>query len=113
MTIGFAAQVYVLANVAIGLGYLAVPWLVLPFLDLRRRTIAAGVVFFTGCSGSHAEMVYDVLAGHPGHPPVGWIAVWWHVLQAVGTWAFILYFRTELATAHALLEVAEESKGRA
>jgi hypothetical protein len=104
LSYGFAAQVYVLANLAIALGYLCVPWLVLPYIHLRRRTIAAGALFFLGCTGSHIDMVYDVLVGHDQHPPVGWVAVWWHALQAVGTWAFIMLFRGELNTADRVLD---------
>ena len=105
-TVGLAAQLYVLANLIIGLGYIAVPVLVLPYLQLRRRTLLFGALFFIGCAGSHVDMVLDVLtrAGH--HPPIGWVAVAWHVAQAVGTWGFILSFRWELRTARALLDLA-------
>jgi hypothetical protein len=104
---GLAAQVYVVANLAIALGYVAVPALVLPHLPLRRRTIAFGVLFFVGCFGSHADMIWDVLHGSHHHPPVGWFAVGWHVAQAVGTWGFILLFRAELAAAQAALTRVE------
>jgi hypothetical protein len=107
---GAAAQVYVIANVVILLGYLFVPILVLPHLELRRRTMIAMTVFFLGCVGSHADMVVDVLAGHLVHPVVGWVAVWWHTIQAIGTWAAILFFRAELREANALLAQIEGSE---
>lgn len=104
MTAGVAAQVYIIANIAIGIGYLAVPVLVLPFLDLRRRTLVFGTLFFVGCFGSHLDMIVDVLRHADLHPPVGWMAASWHVMQAIGTWGFIITFRRELAKANALLD---------
>ncbi len=103
---GLVAQAYVLANIAIALGYLCVPWLVLPYLDLRRRTVIAGAVFFVGCTGSHIDMVWDVLSGHANHPQIGLFALAWHVIQAAGTWGFILFFRWDLAKANAALVAA-------
>lgn len=107
MAIGFAAQAYVLANVMIGLGYLAIPGLVLPFLNLRPRTVVAGAIFFIGCFGSHADMTWDIIANAASHPTVGWVAAFWHMVQAAGTWAFILMFRSELAGADALIAQVE------
>lgn len=105
---GAAEQIYVIANIAIALGYLCVPALVLPFIQLRRRTLVAGAAFFLGCTGSHIDMVYDVIAHRGEHPPVGWVAVVWHIIQAAGTWAFIMFFRAELTAARRTLEEAEE-----
>lgn len=102
--VGAAGQLFVLANLAIVAGYLAVPVLVLPFLNLRRRTVAFGAVFFIGCSGSHADMVLDVLFRWNHHPPVTWADAGWHAVQAIGTWGFIVYFRAELWQAEKLLE---------
>lgn len=107
MTLGLAAQVYVLSNILIGLGYLAVPALVLPYLALRRRVIVFGVMFFVGCFGSHADMVYDVLINDAAHTRIGWVAAFWHLMQAIGTWGFIVFFRHQLAAATALLERVE------
>ena len=105
--IGAAGQLYVLANLVIAAGYLAVPLLVLPFLPLRRATLVFGAVFFLGCTGSHLDMVLDVLFRWGHHPPVDWVDTTWHIAQAVGTWGFIVLFRTELAKAQRLLEAAE------
>ncbi len=108
---GHAAQIYVIANVLIGFGYLAIPALVLPYLNLSRRTVLAGVVFFVGCFGSHADMTWDILAHAGAHPGVGWFATAWHVLQAVGTWAFIMWFRWDLKRAHALVDLVRGDVG--
>lgn len=102
--VGAAGQLFVLANLAIVAGYLAVPVLVLPFLNLRRRTAVFGAVFFIGCSGSHADMIFDVLFRWNHHPPVTWVDAGWHAVQAIGTWGFIVYFRAELWQAEKLLE---------
>jgi hypothetical protein len=110
---GLVAQAYVLANIAIALGYLCVPWLVLPYLDLRRRTVIAGAVFFVGCTGSHIDMVWDVLSGHAAHPQIGLFALAWHVVQAAGTWGFILFFRWDLARANAALVAARATAAEA
>jgi len=101
---GLAAQLYVVANVVLALGYLFVPVLLVPYLEVSRRTMVAMAVFFVGCTGSHSDMVWDVLSGHDRHPAVGWVAVWWHVIQAVGTWAAILFFRSDLKAANDLIE---------
>jgi hypothetical protein len=106
--VGAVGQIYVLANLAIAAGYLAVPFLVLPFLPLRRSTLVFGAVFFLGCTGSHMDMVLDVLFRWGHHPPVSWVDAVWHVGQAIGTWGFILLFRAELAKAKRLLEAAEQ-----
>lgn len=102
--IGVAAQVFILANLAIAFGYLAVPALVLPHLKLRPITVGFGTLFFVGCFGSHADMIWDVLYGNHLHLPVGWFSVAWHVAQAVGTWGFILLFRQELRAANAFID---------
>lgn len=104
---GAAGQLYVLANLAIAAGYLAVPALVLPYLPLRRATIIFGAVFFLGCTGSHLDMVLDVLFRWGHHPPVGWVDMAWHIVQAIGTWGFIVLFRLELVKAKRLLDAAE------
>lgn len=105
---GAAAQTYLIAHIVISLGYLAIPVLVLPFWPIRRRTMAAGVVFFLGCVGTHGTASWDLLT-HPEHTLllVGWGDAMWHVVQAAGTWAFILLYRQELRAAQALLDQAE------
>jgi hypothetical protein len=105
---GAAAQAYVIANIVIGLGYLAIPALVLPYWPIRRRTMIAGVVFFLGCFGTHVGMSWDLLR-HPEHmlDLVTWTDAGWHIVQAIGTWGFILLYREELAAAKALLDQAE------
>lgn len=106
--VGAAAQAYLIAHLVIALGYLAIPGLVLPFWPIRRRTMAAGVVFFLGCVGTHGVASWDLLA-HPGHVLIliGWTDAVWHIGQALGTWAFILLYRQELRAARKLLDQAE------
>jgi hypothetical protein len=79
------------SNVAIGAGYLSVPFLVLPYLPLTRLVRLFGVGFFLGCAGSHVWMTVM------GHDNTAWAA--WHVGQAVCTWGFILTFRGTLRRA--------------
>jgi hypothetical protein len=86
------------ANIVIVAGYVAVPFLVLPYLPLTGRVkwLAAG--FFVGCAGSHTWMAFGL------HQPVGaWLVFWtiWHLLQALCTWGFILGFRHMLKEAQA------------
>jgi hypothetical protein len=106
-TLGAPGQVFVLANLVISFGYLAVPYLVLPHLPLSRTAVVFGAVFFLGCTGSHMDMVYDVLFNAPFHPHVGWGSAAWHVIQAIGTWGFILVTRSELAKARELVDLVE------
>lgn len=105
MRLGLAAQIHLLANIAIALGYFAAPIAFLPFLDLRRRTRGLGAGFFIGCVGTHGVYtIWQTLQSAAHHPPVGWVAATWHVGQAVCVWAFIFSFRSELADASSRLD---------
>lgn len=96
--LGFATFLFLVANVAIALGYVAVPFLVLRYLTLAKSTLLYGAVFFIGCAGTHAWMgVMD--ACDPG-----WFWTVWHVVQAAATWTFIIKFSDDLRQAKRLLD---------
>jgi hypothetical protein len=103
--VGAAAQVYVLANCALVVGYLVLPAFVVPYLSFRRRTKAAWMTFFVGCVGTHLFSVWQALsmASIMHHGEAGWVAALWHTGQAVGTWAAIFWARQDLARADAFL----------
>jgi hypothetical protein len=88
-----AAVLFTTANVVIAVGYLAVPFLVLRYLPLTRTVLVWGAIFFLGCSGTHVGMAL-LMHGDPG--------LFWtleHLVQAVGTWGFIITFTRMLRRA--------------
>lgn len=85
--------VFVVANLAITAGYVAVPFLVLRYLPLTRLVLFWGVVFFLGCAGTHLGMAALI------HSDVGLFWTVEHVVQALGTWGFILSFHSMLRAA--------------
>lgn len=85
--------VFVIANLVIALGYLATPFLVLRYLPLTRTVLFWGMVFFFTCAGTHLGMASLV------HADVGLFWTTEHVIQAIGTWGFILTFHSMLRAA--------------
>lgn len=92
---GVLPALFSAANIVIVCGYLAVPFLVLPYLPLTRLVTVCGSGFFLGCAGSHAWMAFCM------HHSMHWFGFWagWHCLQALCTWGFILGFRSMLKEA--------------
>jgi hypothetical protein len=88
-----AAILFTFANVVITLGYVAVPFLVLRYLPLTRMVLAFGVLFFGLCATTHAGMALFI------HGDPGWFWTVEHVVQAIGTWGFILTFHSMLRAA--------------
>ncbi len=82
---------FAVANLVIVAGYLAVPFLVLPYLPLPRHVVILGAGFFLGCAGTHVWMACE---SHGG-----WFWTVWHLAQAACTWGFILTFRRRLQRA--------------
>jgi hypothetical protein len=95
-TSGVLPALFSTANLVIVAGYLAVPFLVLPYLPLTRFVLLSGAGFFIGCAGSHLWMALTM-----SHENGGWFVFWtaWHTVQAVCTWLFILGFRRMLKEA--------------
>ncbi|GAA0494685.1 hypothetical protein Ade02nite_19910 [Paractinoplanes deccanensis] len=93
---GVLEALFSAANIVIVAGYLAVPFLVLPYLPLTRPVLLCGAGFFAGCAGTHAWMAFGTT-----HTTGGWYTFWtvWHVVQALCTWGFILGFRHMLKEA--------------
>jgi hypothetical protein len=81
------------ANLVIALGYLAVPFMVLRYLPLTRLVLAWGIVFFAGCAGTHMGMALLM------HHVDSWFWTIEHLVQAVGTWGFIITFTAMLRKA--------------
>jgi hypothetical protein len=86
--------IFTVANLVITLGYLSVPFLVLRYLPLARIVLFWGAVFFLGCAGTHLGMATLVHAD----PGVFWTVE--HVVQAIGTWGFIITFHSMLRAAN-------------
>ena len=85
--------VFVLANVAITLGYFYLGAFVAPHFKLDvRRTRIAGAIFFITCGLTHLEM-----AGHAWFTPnqsfmdtmLTWHSMVIHVVQAIAVWLFV------------------------
>nr|WP_221374419.1 hypothetical protein [Actinoplanes polyasparticus] len=93
---GALTALFSAANIVIVAGYIAVPFLVLPYLPLTRLVTGCAAGFFAGCAGSHGWMAFGMT-----HQPGGWLTFWtiWHVVQAACTWGFILGFRHMLKEA--------------
>lgn len=89
------AWLFTAANVAIAAGYVTVPFLVLRYLPLTRIVLFWGAVFFVGCAGTHAGMALLV----HGDPGLFWTVE--HLVQAVGTWGFVICFHRMLRAANA------------
>lgn len=85
--------IFTVANLAIAVGYLAVPFLVLRYLPLTRLVLFWGAVFFLGCAGTHLGMAALV------HNEVSMFWTVEHVIQAIGTWGFIITFHSMLRAA--------------
>lgn len=92
-TISAMTAVFTVANLAITIGYLAMPFLVLRYLPLARIVLFWGAVFFLGCAGTHLGMAALI------HTEVGLFWTVEHVIQAIGTWGFIVSFHTMLRAA--------------
>ncbi len=108
--IGMSAQVFILANIALVIGYVTLPLAVVPFLNFRRRTKAAWMVFFAGCVYTHSLSIWQTIHlgnGH-GHSAVGWVPALLHVAQALGSWAAIVWALADLQRAAALLTAITE-----
>lgn len=93
--VNLLSVLFVIANASIAIGYLSVPFLVLRYLPLTRVVLFWGAVFFLGCAGTHAGMA---LFAH-GDPGLFWAVE--HVVQAIGTWGFIITFHRMLRAADA------------
>ncbi len=93
---GILPALFAAANIIIVCGYLAVPFLVLPYLPLTRFVTVLAAGFFVGCSGTHGWMAISM-----AHDSRGWFVFWtcWHLVQALCTWGFILTFRHMLQAA--------------
>lgn len=90
------------ANIAIALGYAAVPLLVLRWLNLTRSTLLLGAGFFASCAGTHLWMGFN-----NAHP----VTFWWtveHIIQAICTWGFIIKFGLDLKAARSLVSARPE-----
>jgi hypothetical protein len=96
--LGFSAFLVLVANVAIALGYVSVPFFVLRYLRLQPSTLVYGAVFFVGCAGTHLGMGLWPPLSDPG-----WFWTVWHVVQAVATWMFVIRFWLDLRYARRLL----------
>jgi predicted tellurium resistance membrane protein TerC len=92
-SISAMTAVFAVANLVITAGYLAVPFLVLRYLPLTKMVLFWGAVFFIGCAGTHLGMAALV------HAEVGLFWTAEHVIQAIGTWGFILTFHSMLRAA--------------
>ncbi len=93
----FCIFLFQAANIAIALGYAAVPLFVLRWLNLTRSTLLLGAGFFASCAGTHLWM--GLTNAHP-------ITFWWtveHVIQAICTWGFIMKFGLDLRRARRLV----------
>ncbi|WP_250029826.1 hypothetical protein [Paractinoplanes maris] len=88
---GALVALFSAANIVIVCGYIAVPFLVLPYLPLTRSVKLLASGFFLGCSGSHLWMAFM--------GDGNWFWTGWHLAQAVCTWGFILGFRRMLKEA--------------
>lgn len=89
------ATLFTTANIAIAVGYLSVPFLVLRYLPLTKLVLFWGAVFFLGCSGTHIGMALFM------HHVTSLFWTVEHVLQAIGTWGFIISFTRMLRAAAA------------
>lgn len=84
---------FVMANLAITMAYAAAPFLVLRYLPLTRTVLFWGAVFFLGCAGTHLGMALLI------HSNVGLFWTVEHLVQAIGSWGFILTFHAMLRAA--------------
>ena len=87
------AMIFMVANAAIALSYLAMPILVFRLLPLTRSVKLFAAIFLIGCGITHVGMA--TWAG--GDPGPFWALE--HVIQAIGTWGFIITFRGMLRAA--------------
>lgn len=84
---------FTMANLVIALGYFTVPFMVLRYLPLTRTVLVWGAIFFLGCAGAHLGM--GVLMRHVD----SWFWTIEHLVQAAGTWGFIISFTIMLRRA--------------
>ncbi len=86
-------EINTLANVAIVIGYVLVPFLWLPHLPLTRPVLISGTVFFLTCAITHLALALH--ADHGGR----WLLLN-HILQAGAVLAFVLGFGRMLRRAN-------------
>ncbi len=93
---GVAHTLFVVANLVIAGGYVAIPFLVLPYIRLTKTAVLFGAGFFALCGFTHIGMAFD------NHLNGTWFWTVEHIAQAVCTWGFIITFHVLLRRAHAL-----------
>ncbi len=91
-----ADWINLVANLAIVIGYVLVPFTVLRYLPLTRTVLVSGSFFFGLCALTHVAMAFGFT-----HTL---LMVWVHVAQAVAVIAFVLGF-------HRLLRDAGRRRG--
>ena len=89
---GVLLAAYVIANLAIVGGYIAVPFTLLGRrMPMTRHVRVAGILFFATCAVTHLSMALFW--------PLWWPLIASHILQAGAVWYFVLGFSRLIAEA--------------